>query len=64
MHAKDIEAVGDLVGAGLAAGGRLVQDMHEGIAGRPFAALGAGATPVRLAHDGISRGCMPLCAGR
>jgi pimeloyl-ACP methyl ester carboxylesterase len=63
MRAKDIEAVGDLAGAGLAAGGRLVQDMHEAIAGRPFAALGAGATPVRLSHDWISRGVYAAVRG-
>jgi pimeloyl-ACP methyl ester carboxylesterase len=56
MRAHDIEAVGDLAGAGLAAGGRLVQEMHEAIATRPFAALGAGATPVRVAHDAIAGG--------
>ena len=55
MRKADIEAVGDLAGEALAAGGTLVRDMHEGIAGRPFGILGAAAAPVRVVHDGISR---------
>jgi hypothetical protein len=55
MRKTDIEAVGDLAGELLAAGGTLVRDMHEGIASRPFGVLGAAAAPVRVVHDGIAR---------
>ena len=55
MRTMDVEAVGALAGEALAAGGKLVKDMHEGIASRPFKALGPAATPVRVLHDGISR---------
>jgi pimeloyl-ACP methyl ester carboxylesterase len=55
MRKTDIEAVGDLAGELLAAGGTLVRDMHEGIASRPFGVLGAAAAPVRVIHDGIAR---------
>lgn len=55
MRRTEIEAIGDVVGEALAAGGTLVKDMHEGIAGRPFRILGPAAAPVRLVHDGVSR---------
>ncbi len=55
MRKTDIEAIGDLAGEALAAFGTGIRDMHEGIAGRPFAALGPAAAPVREVHDGISR---------
>ena len=46
MHRADIEAIGAAAGEALAAGGRLVKEMHEGIAERPFRALGPAATAV------------------
>jgi pimeloyl-ACP methyl ester carboxylesterase len=55
MYGRDIRAVGQLAGDGLAAGGALIAEMHAGIAGRPFGALGPVAAPVRRLHDGISR---------
>ncbi len=55
MRSSDIRAVGELAGEGLAAVGALIAEMHAGIAGRPFGALGPAAAPVRLLHDGISR---------
>ena len=55
MRKADIEAVGEVAGEALAAGGRLVRDMHAGIAARPFGALGAAAAPARVLHDGISQ---------
>jgi pimeloyl-ACP methyl ester carboxylesterase len=55
MRKTEIEAIGDLAGELLAAGGTLVRDMHEGIASRPFGVLGAAAAPVRVIHDGIAR---------
>ena len=54
MRRTDIEAVGDVAGEALAAGGALVRGMHEGIARRPFAILGAAAAPVRVVHDGVA----------
>jgi len=50
----EIEALGEIAGEALAAGGTFVREMHEGIAGRPFDALGAAAMPARQIHDGIS----------
>ncbi len=55
MRRADIEAMGEVAGQALAAGGRLVRDMHEGIASRPFGAVGAAAAPARALHDGISQ---------
>jgi pimeloyl-ACP methyl ester carboxylesterase len=55
MRTADIEAVGEIAGEALAAGGRLVRDMHEGIAARPFGAIGAAAAPARVLHDEISQ---------
>jgi pimeloyl-ACP methyl ester carboxylesterase len=55
VRRTDVEAVGALAGDALAAGGKLVKDMHEGIAGRPFHALGPWAAPTRLIHDSVSK---------
>lgn len=54
MRNTEIEALGEIAGEALAAGGTFVREMHEGIAGRPFDALGAAAMPARQIHDGIS----------
>lgn len=55
MRGADIEAIGDLAGEALAAGGALVRDMHDGIASRPFGILGPAAAPVRIVHEQVSR---------
>jgi pimeloyl-ACP methyl ester carboxylesterase len=55
MRTTDIEAIGDLAGEALAAGGALVEEMHEAIASRPFGILGPPAAPVRVIHDGIAQ---------
>jgi pimeloyl-ACP methyl ester carboxylesterase len=55
VRRTDVEAVGALAGDALAAGGKLIKDMHEGIAGRPFGVLGPWAAPVRVIHDGVSK---------
>jgi pimeloyl-ACP methyl ester carboxylesterase len=55
VRGTDIEAVGELAGEALAAGGGFIKEMHEGIAGRPFGVLGPAAAPVRVIHDGVSR---------
>jgi pimeloyl-ACP methyl ester carboxylesterase len=54
VRKAEITALGELAGELLAAGGTVVSDMHDGIAGRPFGALGAPARPVQLIHDSIS----------
>jgi pimeloyl-ACP methyl ester carboxylesterase len=54
VRRTEIEALGDLAGEALAAGGSLIRDLHTGIAGRPFAVLGPMAAPVRVVHDGVS----------
>ena len=54
MRKAEIRALGELAGELLAAGGKVVGDMHAGIASRPFAALGPTARPVQAIHDGIS----------
>ena len=55
MRRTDIEAIGELAGEALAAGGGLIREMHEGIASRPFGILGLAAAPARVVHDGISQ---------
>jgi hypothetical protein len=54
MRKAELTALGELAGDLLAAGGTIVSDMHEGIAGRPFGALGPAARPAQVMHDGIS----------
>ena len=54
MRNTEIEALGEIAGEALAAGGTFVREMHEGIAGRPFDALGVAAVPARRIHDSIS----------
>jgi pimeloyl-ACP methyl ester carboxylesterase len=55
VRRTDIEAIGELAGEALAAGGGLIKEMHEGIASRPFEVLGPSAAPARAIHDGVSR---------
>src|SRR3954452_16125755 len=55
MRATDVEAIGELAGEALAAGGGLIKEMHEGVAGRPFGILGPAAAPGRIVHDGGTR---------
>jgi pimeloyl-ACP methyl ester carboxylesterase len=54
VRGTDIEAIGELAGEALAAGGAFIKEMHVNIAGRPFDALGPAAAPVRTVHDGVS----------
>ena len=54
MRKTDVEATTDLAGAALAAGVSAIQDMHTGIASRPFRVLGVAAAPARLIHDTVS----------
>jgi pimeloyl-ACP methyl ester carboxylesterase len=55
LRRNDVEAVGELAGEALAAASGLIQEMHEGIASRPFGALGSSTVPVRTIHDGVAR---------
>ena len=54
MRREELNALGDL--AGDAAGGlaSTIQQMHSGIAGRVWRAVGPAATPARVVHDQIA----------
>jgi pimeloyl-ACP methyl ester carboxylesterase len=54
VRRTDIQAIGELAGDALAAGGGLIKEMHEGIASRPFDVLGPSAAPARVIHDEIA----------
>ncbi len=54
MRPEEVAAVGDLAADAVGGVAARVQDVHAGIARRVFWTLGAGATPVRLIHDGIA----------
>jgi hypothetical protein len=54
VRKAEIRALGGLAGELLAAGGKVVGDMHASIASRPFTALGPRARPAQAIHDGIS----------
>jgi pimeloyl-ACP methyl ester carboxylesterase len=56
VRKAEITALGELAGDLLAAGGTVVSDTHEGIAGRPFDALGNAARPAQVLHDGVASG--------
>jgi triacylglycerol esterase/lipase EstA (alpha/beta hydrolase family) len=56
VRRAEITALGELAGDLLAAGGTVVSDMHDGIAGRQFGALGNAARPVQILHDGVASG--------
>jgi pimeloyl-ACP methyl ester carboxylesterase len=55
VRRTDIEGIGELAGETLAAAGALIEEMHEGIASRPFGILGPAAAPARAVHDDVSR---------
>jgi pimeloyl-ACP methyl ester carboxylesterase len=55
VQRTEIEAIGELAGETLAAAGGLIEEMHEGIASRPFGILGPAARPTRVIHDGVAR---------
>jgi pimeloyl-ACP methyl ester carboxylesterase len=56
MRREEIKGFGALLGD--AAGGLTgqIQEMHQGIAGRVWRAVGPTAAPVRIAHDRVARG--------
>ncbi len=55
MHKEDIEAIGEAAGDALAGAGAVMAELHQGIACRPFDALGPRAETARAMHDEISR---------
>jgi pimeloyl-ACP methyl ester carboxylesterase len=54
MRGRDIKAVGELAGEASHVVTTLVRDMHAGIAGRVFGAIGALSKPTQIIHDGIA----------
>jgi hypothetical protein len=54
--AADATAVAAIAGRGLAAATAAIGDVHAAVSGRVFSLTGKPATPVRLMHNGISRG--------
>ena len=63
MRREEINAFGEL--AGDAAGGLAsqIEQMHSGIAGRVWRAVGPAAAPVRLVHDQITAGAYAAARG-
>src|SRR5947209_4382015 len=63
MRRDEVTAFGELTGD--AAGGLAdqIHELHNGIARRVWRAVGPAATPVRLAHDQISRGAYAVARG-
>ena len=54
MRTEEVRDLARLLGATIAGGTARVADLHEGIAGRTFGALGPVGAPVRVVHDAIS----------
>jgi pimeloyl-ACP methyl ester carboxylesterase len=52
----DTQAAAEIAGRGLAATTAAIGEIHAAISKRVFGLTGRPATPVRLAHDGISKG--------
>ncbi len=53
---NEISAIGEVTGDAVRAVALQVREVHTGVAGRIFRAVGPLAFPVRLAHDAIARG--------
>lgn len=60
MRAAEAHDAGRLAAAALAGTTRAIADVHAGVAGRVFGVLGPAAAPVRVVHDGVTRGVYPL----
>jgi pimeloyl-ACP methyl ester carboxylesterase len=54
MQPDEITAAGELAGEAVGHLAQQARDMHAGIAGRVFGALGEAAAPVQVIHDGIA----------
>ena len=52
----ELKELGRLLGVGLSEATARIGELHQAIAGRAFAGVGAAAAPVRVMHDGISTG--------
>jgi len=54
VRGTEVKAAGELAGAALGGAAGIVCDVQRGVSRRVFGLLGGIATPVRLAHDGIT----------
>ncbi len=63
MRGTEARAAGELAGQAARNAVGLLGELHSGIAGRPFGALGTPAAPVRVIHDGISQAVYSGVAG-
>jgi pimeloyl-ACP methyl ester carboxylesterase len=63
MRREEITALGDLAGDAAAGLAGQIAELHKGIAGRVWRAVGPMALPVKIAHEGISRGAYSLARG-
>jgi pimeloyl-ACP methyl ester carboxylesterase len=59
----DLGGAAAITGRGLAATTGFVRDVHAAFAGRVFTLTGPAATPVRVMHEGISRGVYAAVGG-
>src|SRR5262252_6398005 len=55
MRPDEVAALGDLAGDAAAGLTSQIREMHAGIAGRVFAAVGAAGAQVQVAHDQIAQ---------
>jgi hypothetical protein len=60
---SDLRAAASFGGRGLAGATGMIRDLHLAIANRAFTMTGPPAAPVRLLHDGISRGVYAAVGG-
>lgn len=54
MKTEELRDLSRLLGLSLAGGTARIADLHEGIAGRTFGALGPVGAPVRVVHDAVA----------
>jgi pimeloyl-ACP methyl ester carboxylesterase len=54
VRSEEIEAAGNLAAKAAGGPGWLIGEVHQAIAGRPFAALGLLGAPVRFIHDRVA----------
>ena len=63
MQPDEITAAGELAGEAAGHFAQQIRDMHHGIAGRVFGALGDAAKPVQTIHDGIAESAYAAARG-
>lgn len=56
MRSHEVRALGELASEALGGASARIEEMHGGIAERVFDSVGEIAAPVRLIHDGVTRG--------